>query len=138
MTMGTLKKQSFLVIILIYFVSEVISQKFVTPPVPGIEPIEANGRLYNLHYVPSKCKDPYLLAQSEIGGGGVVIKNQKVLMEKYGPFHIQGNIEIAPSGCLVIMPGTKLYFGPGYGILVNGTLIARVSINKLFSLIKKL
>lgn len=105
----------------------VCSQRYITPPPPGVNPVEANGKLYNINYVPSVCKDPDLMVKEEFSGGGIIIKKKKVLMEKYGPYEVQGNIEIAPSGCLVIMPGTKMYFGPGYGIIVNGTLIARVS-----------
>lgn len=124
---GIKDSSSVRIFILLCCVKVVFSQGFITPPPPGVHPEEANGRLYNLYYVPTVCKDPFILAQSEFGGGGIVIKDQKVLMEKYGPYHIRGNIEIAPSGCLVIMPGVKMYFGIGFGILVNGTLIARGS-----------
>lgn len=98
----------------------------VTDPPPGRHPVEANGKLYNIPYVPGVCKDPYIVAKESFEGG-TTIKNRQVLMQKYGPFHIKGNIEIAPTGCLVIMPGTELYFDPGYGMIVNGTLIARGS-----------
>ena len=101
--------------------------QLITPPPPGRDPVEANGRLYNLFYVPQRCTDPYILAREELRGS-IIIKDRKVLMETYGPYHVQGNIEVAPSGCLVIMPGVKMYFDPGYGIIVNGTLVARVSI----------
>lgn len=115
------------VYVLLCCICAVLSTGIITPPPPGVDPVEANGRLYNLFYVPKNCKDPFVLVQEEFGGGGLIIKDKKVLMEKYGPYTIQGNIEIAPSGCLVIMPGVKMYFGAGYGIIVNGTLIARVS-----------
>ena len=98
----------------------------ITPPPPGRIPVEANERLYNVEYLPSVCKDPFITVKAEFDGG-TTIKNKQVLMQKYGPFHIRGNIEIAPTGCLVIMPGTELYFEPGVGMIVNGTLIARVS-----------
>lgn len=99
----------------------------ITDPPPGLIPIEANGKLYNLFYVPERCKNPFILGQEDVGGG-VVLKNteKRVLMEKYGPYKIQGNIEIGPKACLVIMPGVVMYFNPGFGIIVNGTLIARV------------
>lgn len=100
--------------------------QWVTPPPPGRIPVEANGRLYNIEYIPGVCKDPYVASKAGFEGGAI-IKNKQVLMQKYGPFHIKGNIEIAPTGCLVIMPGTELYFNPGYGMIVNGTLIARGS-----------
>ena len=108
----------------VYFIN---GQQMITPPPYGVTPVEANGRLYNIRYVPSECKDPYISAREEFEGG-ITIKNRQVLMKKYGPFHMKGNIEIAPTGCLVIMPGTELYFDPGYGMIVNGTLIARVSL----------
>ena len=62
--------------------------------------------------------------------GGLLVQNRerKVLMAKYNPYMIRGNIEIEPQGCLVIMPGVKMYFDPGFGIIVNGTLIARVKV----------
>lgn len=114
--------------IFVYCINSVVSQGIITPPPPGVNPVEANGRLYNLFYVPRICKDPWVMVQSEFSGGGIVITGRKVLMQKYGPYHVQGNIEIAPKGCLVIMPGVEMYFGVGYGIIVNGTLIARVGI----------
>ena len=106
----------------------VSAQIRITPPPPGRDPVEANGRLYNLNYVPSQCKDPKIIALPTFGGLGQTIKEPRVFMPKYGPFLITGNIEVAPSGCLVIMPGTEMFFNPGLGIIVNGTLIARVSI----------
>lgn len=106
----------------------------VTDPPPGRHPVEANGRLYNIPYVPGVCKDPYIVAKESFEGG-TTIKNRQVLMQKYGPFHIKGNIEIAPIGCLVIMPGTELYFDPGYGMIVNGTLIARVSLSQVIKIL---
>ena len=102
------------------------AQQRITPPPPGKIPVEANGKLYNIEYVPGVCKDPYITVKEELEGG-MIIKNKQVLMKKYGPFYMKGNIEIAPTGCLVIMPGTEIYFDPGSGMIVNGTLIARVS-----------
>ncbi|XP_052783699.1 protein bark beetle-like isoform X2 [Mya arenaria] len=100
----------------------------ITPPPPSKIPFEANGRLYNIFYVPEHCKDPFVMVQEDVKGG-VVIRNKerKVLMKKYGPYHIQGNLELEPQACMVIMPGVKMYFDPGFGIIVNGTLIARGS-----------
>ena len=115
-----------LLVIITANINDVSGQRGITPPPPGRLPVEANGRLYNIEYVPSVCKDPFITAKAEFQGG-TTIRNKQVLMKKYGPFHIGGNIEIAPSGCLVIMPGTELYFEPGMGMIVNGTLIARVS-----------
>jgi len=105
----------------------------ITDPPPGRIPVEANGKLYNVVYLPLHCKDPYIVSAQEIRGGLLLHdRTRKVLMKKYGPYHIQGNIEIDPSSCLVIMPGVKMYFDPGFGIIVNGTLIARVSVQPMF------
>ena len=113
-----------LFVVIITHIDDVHGQR-QTPPPPGRIPVEANGRLYNVYYLPSVCKDPFITAKAEIQGG-TTIRNKQVLMKKYGPFHIKGNIEIAPTGCLVIMPGVEIYFDPGMGMIVNGTLIARV------------
>ena len=113
------------------FVGLALSQQIITPPPPQRWPVEANGKLYNLFYVPNKCKDPWVMSNEEFGGG-LVLRNKHVIMEKYGPYNVQGNIEIAPEGCLVIMPGVEMYFNPGHGIIVNGTLIARVSYFMIF------
>lgn len=48
------------------------------------------------------------------------------MMKKDNPHIIKGNIQIAATGCLYIEPGTVLKFAPGQGMIVNGTLIARV------------
>lgn len=124
--MGTFLKSC--VVLLCILCCEVgFSSGQITNPPPGLIPIEAHGKLFNLFYVPSICKDPYILGQEDVGGGVVIRdREKKVLMEKYGPYMVQGNIEIEPKGCLVIMPGTVMYFNPGFGIMVNGTLIARV------------
>ncbi|KAH3754675.1 hypothetical protein DPMN_189356 [Dreissena polymorpha] len=100
----------------------------ITPPPEGLVPVEANGLLYNLYYVPTHCKDPFVNVPKDVAGGLLVQnRERKVLMAKYNPYMIRGNIEIEPQGCLVIMPGVKMYFDPGFGIIVNGTLIARGS-----------
>ena len=115
-------------LIFVFFLREVYSQQLITPPPYSDTPTEANGRLYNVHYLPDNCLDPWIMVQEEFGGGGIILKSQRrVLLQKYGPYNVQGNIEVDPKSCLVIMPGTEMYFNPGYGIIVNGTLIARVS-----------
>ena len=126
--MGTLTKVCSLVIhVLLCYVVIVPGQ--ITDPPPGERPIEAHGKLFNINYVPERCKNPSILGQEDVGGGLVIKdRDRKVLMEKYGPYKIQGNIEIEPKACMVIMPGVVMYFDPGFGIMVNGTLIARVGI----------
>jgi len=99
----------------------------ITPPPPGDLPVIANGIVYNLNHVPDVCKDPRILDPEQIKFG-IVIKNQRrAIMRDKSPYKVLGNIEVDPRACLFIDPGTTFHFGPGYGILVNGTLIARVS-----------
>lgn len=92
------------------------------PPQVGNKPTVANGIVYYLNHVPDHCKNPYV---TKYPSGGVV-QGKRALMKNDSPHRIYGNIEIPASACLYIEPGTELRFGPGYGIIVNGTLIARV------------
>ncbi|KAK6181325.1 hypothetical protein SNE40_009204 [Patella caerulea] len=97
---------------------------FVTPPpMDGDKPVFANGIVYYLNHIPDHCKEPRITTYSS----GGIIRDKRALVLSDSPHVIYGNIEIAPTGCLYIQPGCELRFGPGFGIIVNGTLIARGS-----------
>lgn len=106
------------------------SSQIFTPPPPGEKPVISNGIVYNLRHIPVECQQPKVLEFSDIRYGMVLKPNQKrAIMKIYSPYKIHGNIEIPPSSCLYIEPGVTMYFGPGFGMIVNGTLIARVIFN---------
>ncbi|GFO27981.1 class a scavenger receptor srcr domain with c-type lectin domain [Plakobranchus ocellatus] len=100
------------------------SQGPITPP-PKINdrPVIANGRVYYLNHIPQHCQ-PTLI---DTFSNGMLIKDNRAMMKADNPHIIKGNIEIAPSGCLYIEPGSELRFAPGMGMIINGTLIARGS-----------
>lgn len=93
------------------------------PPQIGNKPIVANGIVYYLNHIPVHCQEPYV---TTFPSGGIV-RGKRALLERDSPHVIYGNIEIPSNACLWIEPGSVLRFGPGFGIIVNGTLIARVS-----------
>nr|KAG5700697.1 hypothetical protein BaRGS_029062 [Batillaria attramentaria] len=93
------------------------------PPQIGDKPIVANGIVYYLRTVPDHCIEPYV---ATFPSGGLVY-GKRAMMKSDNPHTIYGNIEIPPDACLYIEPGTIMRFGPGFGIIVNGTLIARGS-----------
>ena len=93
------------------------------PPRDGNRPVISDGIVWYLDHIAQHCRKP--LVATYPGGG--IIKDRRALMTINNPHIINGNVEIAPSGCLYIEPGCELRFGPGFGILVNGTLISRVS-----------
>lgn len=96
---------------------------FTRPPQIGDKPIVANGIVYYLGHIPLHCQEPYV---TQYPSGGVV-RGKRALLERDNPHVVYGNIEIPSNSCLWIEPGSVLRFGPGFGIIVNGTLIARVS-----------
>ncbi|XP_067681580.1 protein bark beetle-like [Haliotis asinina] len=98
---------------------------FVTPPPDLGRPVVANGIVYFLHYIdiPDHCLEPRVSKYP----AGAVIRDRRALMRADNPHITYGNLEIAPSGCLYIEPGVEMRFGPGFGIIVNGTLISRGS-----------
>lgn len=97
---------------------------FVTPPPDLGRPVVANGIVYFLHHIdiPDHCLEPRVSKYP----AGAVIRDRRALMRVDNPHITYGNLEIAPSGCLYIEPGVEMRFGPGFGIIVNGTLISRV------------
>ncbi|XP_012945265.1 protein bark beetle [Aplysia californica] len=97
----------------------------ITPP-PNINnrPTIANDRIYFLEHIPKKCQPPLI---TTFPGGGIIKDGSRALLKSASPHIIKGNIEIAPSGCLYIEPGSVLKFAPGVGMIINGTLIARGS-----------
>lgn len=104
------------------------SSQIFTPPPPGEKPVISNGIVYNLRHIPVECQEPRVLEVRQINYGMVLPENKKwAIMKIYSPYKIQGNIEIPPNTCLYIEPGVTMYFGPGFGMIVNGTLIARVN-----------
>lgn len=107
---------------LIFCVSVPVFGQITPPPKINDSPVIANNRIYYLKTFPEKCGPPLI----DTFPGGVVIKDSRAMMKKDNPHIIKGNIQIAPSGCLYIEPGAVLKFAPGQGIIVNGTLIARV------------
>ena len=92
------------------------------PPRIGNRPVEGNGMYYYLDHIPERCQQPLI---TTLPGGGI-IRGKYAFLKKDSPHIINGNIQIAPSGCLYIEPGTVLKFAPGVGMIINGTLIARV------------
>lgn len=96
---------------------------FTRPPQVGDKPIVANGIVYYLKHIPLHCQEPYVTTYP-FGG---IVHGKRALLERDNPHIIYGNIEIPSNACLWIEPGSVLRFGPGFGIIVNGTLIARVS-----------
>lgn len=98
-----------------------------TPPPPGKIPVVSDGIVYNLHHIPSSCRQPRVLDPEEIKFGIIVKGAKKAIMRDQSPYKVYGNIELDPHSCMYIEPGTTLHFGPGYGMIINGTLIARVS-----------
>lgn len=96
----------------------------ITPP-PNIDnrPVISDDRIWFLNHIPEKCRPPLI---TKLTGGGI-IRNSLALIKRDNPHEIKGNIQIAPSGCLYIEPGAVLKFAPGVGMIINGTLIARVS-----------
>lgn len=100
-----------------------------TPPPPGTHPVVSDGIVYNLWHIPVECQRPEVMHQSEFRYGTTVpTKRKKAIMRDGSPYKIHGNFALSPLSCLYIEPGTVLHFGPGYGMIINGTLIARVGI----------
>ena len=97
-----------------------------TPPPPGDWPVVVNGIVYNLNWVPEVCKQPRVIGAEEFKFGFVMKNQRKAIMLEHSPYKILGNIEVDPYSCIYIEPGTELQFGPGIGMIINGTLIARV------------
>lgn len=113
----------FITLILIVPSSWISCDAQITPPPKESKPVISDGRIWWLRdIVPDHCKPPII----DRFPGGKVIKDNRALLRTHNPHIIRGNIEIAKTGCLYIEPGSVLKFGPGYGIIVNGTLIARV------------
>lgn len=103
------------------------TSQIFTPPPPGEKPVISNGVVYNLRHIPVECQEPKVLESNDIRYGMVMKPNEKrAIMKIHGPFKVHGNIEIPPTTCVYIEPGVTMYFGPGFGMIVNGTLIARV------------
>ncbi|KAK3092533.1 hypothetical protein FSP39_004063 [Pinctada imbricata] len=117
-------------ILLLESVIAVVGQvPVITPPPPGPKPAVHNGIIYNLHYlgmVPYSCNDPRLMTLTDFRFGAT-IKDKRGIMQEGGPYKVEGNLELAPGSCLWIEPGTVFQFGPGFGMIINGTLIARGS-----------
>ena len=107
-------------------ISIAFSQRGIITPPPrlGSKPVIANNIVYYLDHVPDHCRDPFI-TQYKSGG---IVRGRKALLKRDNPHIIYGNIEIPHDSCLYIEPGCVLRFGPGFGIIVNGTLIARVSL----------
>ncbi|XP_033735968.1 LOW QUALITY PROTEIN: protein bark beetle-like [Pecten maximus] len=99
----------------------------ITPPPPGNLPEVSNGIVYNLHHIPAICREPRVLDPDEIKFGIVIKGSKKALMKDRSPYKVYGNIELDSKSCLYIEPGTTFHFGSGYGMIINGTLIARGS-----------
>ena len=100
----------------------------ITPPPLGPRPVVANGIIYNLGHLnmaPLSCNDPRVMPYDEFEFG-VTIKEKKGILKEGSPYKVGGNIELAAGSCLWIEPGTEFHFGPGFGMIINGTLIARV------------
>lgn len=93
------------------------------PPQVGDRPIISDGIVWYLRHVPEHCRDPYVI---QYPSGGTV-NGKRALIQRDSPHIINGNIHIPSNSCLYIEPGSLLKFGPGFGIIVNGTLIARGS-----------
>lgn len=93
------------------------------PPQIGDKPIVANGIVYYLKTVPDHCIEPHVTTYPS----GGLVHGRRAMMKSDNPHVIYGNIEIPPDACLYIEPGTVMRFGPGFGMIVNGTLIARGS-----------
>ena len=125
MSMKKLELLAGLVCFLVLIPADVQGQFPITPP-PRINnrPQIANGRVYFLDHIPKHCRPPII----DTFPNGKLIKDNRAMMKADGPHIINGNIEIAPSGCLYIEPGSILKFAPGIGMIINGTLIARVSV----------
>ena len=103
-------------------------ETFTPPPrTSDNKPIEANGIIYYLDYIPSRCHNPYVRT-FPFGG---LVDRPMALMRRNSPHRIRKSIEISPKGCLFIEPGCRLEFASGEGIIVNGTLIARVNFKVL-------
>ena len=102
------------------------------PPQVGDKPIVANGIVYYLNHIPVHCQEPYV-ARYPSGG---IIDGKRALLERDNPHEIYGNIQIPAGACLWIEPGSVLKFGPGFGIIVNGTLIARVGYISLACIVR--
>lgn len=99
-------------------------EKFTPPPrTPDRKPIESNGIIYYLDYIPKRCQNPYVRT-FPFGG---IVDRPMALLKRDNPHRIRKSIEISPKGCLFIEPGCRLEFAPGEGLIVNGTLIARGS-----------
>ncbi|XP_021367968.1 protein bark beetle-like isoform X3 [Mizuhopecten yessoensis] len=99
----------------------------ITPPPPGNLPVVSDGIVYNLRHVPAICREPRVLDPDEIKFGIVIKGSKKALMRDQSPYKVYGNIELDSKACLYIEPGTTMHFGAGYGMIINGTLIARGS-----------
>lgn len=106
----------------VFWMANPVSGQITPPPQIHDGPVIANNRIYYLKTFPARCGPPII----DKFPGGTVIKDSRALMKKDNPHIIKGLIQIAPSGCLYIEPGAVLQFAPGQGIIVNGTLIARV------------
>ena len=123
-------KWSLTVGIILLSVSVTFGQDPITPPPKGPKPVVANGIVYNLvylHMVPEICRRPYVLEKVNFEFGIVIRKDEKkAIMRSGSPYKMRGNIELEPKSCLWIEPGTVFHVSPGYGFIVNGTLIARV------------
>ncbi|GFR58265.1 scavenger receptor cysteine-rich domain protein [Elysia marginata] len=98
-------------------------QPITPPPRRNGGPIVANGRVYYLDHIPKHCQPPII----DTFSNGKLVKDNRAMMKADNPHIINGNIEIAPKGCLYIEPGSALRFAPGVGMIINGTLIARGS-----------
>lgn len=122
----TIVSFGFSIIVVLCFVEMVSGQiETYTPPprTSDNKPIESNGIIYYLDYIPKRCQNPYVRT-FPFGG---IVDRPVALVKRQSPHRIGKSIEISPKGCLFIEPGCKLEFAPGEGIIVNGTLIARGS-----------
>ncbi|XP_076442507.1 protein bark beetle-like [Babylonia areolata] len=111
------------VFITLWFPGAQAYRPFTPPPQTGNKPIVSNGIVYYLNHIPAHCREPLVITYPS----GGIVQGKRALLERDNPHVIYGNIEIPPDACLWIEPGCVLRFGPGYGIIVNGTLIARGS-----------
>lgn len=126
----TIVSFGFSIIVVLCFVEMVSGQiETYTPPprTSDNKPIESNGIIYYLDYIPKRCQNPYVRT-FPFGG---IVDRPVALVKRQSPHRIGKSIEISPKGCLFIEPGCKLEFAPGEGIIVNGTLIARVIFLKI-------
>lgn len=117
-------------IFILTWIGDMVLCQITPPPQLHDGPVIANNRVYYLKTFPARCGPPLI----DTFPGGFVVKDSRALMRNNSPHIIRGNIEIAPTGCLYIEPGSVLKFAPGQGMIVNGTLIARVRFLVIFVL----